>query len=65
MQRSAPFYMRKDNYDYMQMDANSIENIIDVMQHMIEQWQHELVWVRSLQKRELERLAQSGLAENP
>ncbi|HVB74752.1 MAG TPA: PadR family transcriptional regulator [Ktedonobacteraceae bacterium] len=65
MQRSAPFYMQKDDHDYMQMDAYSVENIINVMQHMIEQWQHELDWVRSLQKRELERVAQSGLAENP
>lgn len=63
MQRSAPFYTREDNYDYMHMDAYSVENIINVMQHMIEQWQHELDWVRSLQKRELERVAQSGLAQ--
>jgi DNA-binding PadR family transcriptional regulator len=63
MQRSAPFYTREDNYDYMQMNAESVENIINVMQHMIEQWQHELAWVRSLQKRELERVAQSGLPE--
>lgn len=63
MQRSAPFYMREDNYDYMQMNAESVDNIINVMQHMIEQWQHELAWARSLQKRELERVAQSGLPQ--
>ena len=63
MQRSAPFYTREDNHDYMQMDAYSVENVINVMQHMIEQWQHELDWARSLQKRELERVAESGLPE--
>jgi len=65
MQRSAPFYMHKDDYDYMQMDAYSVENILSVMQHMIEQWQHELDWTRSLQKRELVRVEQAGMPENP
>jgi DNA-binding PadR family transcriptional regulator len=53
MIREAPQYGRSIAPGYIRLDAYSIESTVNVMQHSIDQWQHELDWARSLRQREI------------
>jgi DNA-binding PadR family transcriptional regulator len=43
-----------------QVDSYSIETIVNVIQHTIEEWQLELEWARSLREREVTLAAKAG-----
>ncbi len=43
-----------------QVDSYSVETIVNVIQHSIEQWQLELDWARSLREREVALAAKAG-----
>ncbi len=54
-------YQKGLGSDYLRLDSSGLERILEVMQHMIEQWEQELDWARSLRERELVRAQQDGM----
>ncbi|HEU5367252.1 MAG TPA: PadR family transcriptional regulator [Ktedonobacterales bacterium] len=54
-------YVARLDYDYQRVDTYTLETILNMMKHSIDQWQHELEWARSLREREVA-LAQKAAA---
>jgi DNA-binding PadR family transcriptional regulator len=52
------------DFDYQRVDAYTLEIILNMMQHTIDQWQHELDWARGLREREVA-LTQKAVSESP
>jgi DNA-binding PadR family transcriptional regulator len=52
------------DFDYQRVDAYTLETILNMMQHSINQWQQEAHWARSLREREIA-LAQKAGSESP
>lgn len=50
------------DFDYQRVDAYTLETILNMMQHSIDQWQHELDWARSLRDREVTLAQKAGNA---
>jgi DNA-binding PadR family transcriptional regulator len=57
-------YVARLDYDYQRVDAYTLEIILNMMQHSIDQWQRELEWARSLREREVT-LAQKAGSPSP
>jgi DNA-binding PadR family transcriptional regulator len=57
-------YVARLNYDYLRVDPYTLDVILNMMQHSIDQWQREVEWARSLRGREVA-LAQKAGAESP
>lgn len=49
---------------FPRMDNESLEYCVSVMQHSIDQWEHEIEWARSLREKEEARVEQAGNAPN-
>lgn len=48
--------------DQPHMDHESLEYIVGDMQHLIDQWEREIVWARSLREKEVARMEKAGEA---
>jgi len=47
---------------FPRMDNDSLDYIVSVMQHTIEQWEHEIEWARGLQEKEVALMEKAGEA---
>ncbi len=55
LHRDAPHIAR----GFPRMDSASLEYIVKMMQHLIDRWEHEIEWVRSLRAEEAARMEQA------
>lgn len=47
-------------HGFPQIDSYSVESVVNTMQHLIDQWQHEHDWAKRLREREVALIAKAG-----
>lgn len=52
------------DFEYQRVDPYTLETILNMMQHAIDQWQRELDWARSLREREITLAQKAGAASS-
>ena len=64
MLRGVARYQQGLDSDYQRLDTHTLEYVVDVMEHLISTWEHELVWARDLRARELSHAEQASTEHN-
>ncbi len=64
MLRGVARYQQGLDSDYHRLDTHTLEYVVDVMEHLISTWEHELVWARDLRARELSHAEQDSTEHN-
>lgn len=62
--RGVARYQQGLDTDYQRLDSHTLAYIVDVMEHLISTWEHELVWARDLRARELSYIGQESTKNN-